>query len=124
MDSVEEAYAAVRRGDIATGLQLMNGASEAGNPEASFELGLWLFHGQLVARDLRRAGVLFKRAAEGGDGRRHRSTCRCLPTVSVGIATGPRLSGYSSNSPKKAIAQLRISWPCFQRWLSTIWETR
>lgn len=69
MDSVEEAYAAVQRGDIATGLQLMNGASEAGNPEASFELGLWLFHGQLVARDLRRAGVLFKRAAEGGDGR-------------------------------------------------------
>jgi len=47
----------------------MNGASEAGNSEASFELGLWLFHGQLVPRDLRRARALFKRAADGGDRR-------------------------------------------------------
>jgi prolyl 4-hydroxylase len=69
LDSVDQAYAAVQRGDLETGLQLLNRASEAGNSEAAFELGLWLFHGQLVPRDLRRARALFKRAAETGDGR-------------------------------------------------------
>jgi prolyl 4-hydroxylase len=67
MDSVDEAYAAVQRGEIARGLQLLQRASEAGDGDASFELGLWLFHGQLVRRDLRRARICFKQAAEGGN---------------------------------------------------------
>jgi prolyl 4-hydroxylase len=67
MDSVDEAYAAVQRGEIATGLQLLQRESEAGNTDASFELGLWLLHGQLVRRDLRSARACFGQAAEGGN---------------------------------------------------------
>jgi len=67
MDSVDEAYAAVQRGEIATGLQLLQRESEAGNTDASFELGLWLLHGQLVRRHLRSARACFGQAAEGGN---------------------------------------------------------
>jgi len=67
MDRIEEAYASVQRGDIAQGLQLLQRASETGNADASFELGLWLFHGQLVLRDLRQARTCFKQAADGGN---------------------------------------------------------
>ena len=111
MDSVDEAYAAVQRGEIATGLQLLQRASGAGDADASFELGLWLFHGQLVRRDLRNARACFRQAAESGNGTAQSVYLSLLANGIGGERDWPealRLLGQLSQVEEAAAEQLAL----------------
>jgi len=111
MNSVDEAYEAVQRGEAALGLQLLQRATEAGNAAASFELGLWLLHGQLVPRDLRNARARFRQAAEGGNGS---AKSIYLSLLANGIGgerdwrEAMRLLGQLSQEEKPAAEQLAL----------------
>ena len=55
-------------GQVAEAVRILSDASRAGDPDADFQLGLWLFSGQYLVRKLAVARQAFARAAAAGHG--------------------------------------------------------
>jgi len=55
-------------GQVAEAVRMLSDASRAGDPDADFQLGLWLFSGQYLVRKLAVARQAFARAAAAGHG--------------------------------------------------------
>lgn len=56
-------------GQVAEAVRILSDASRAGEADADFQLGLWLFSGQYLVRKLAVARQAFARAAAAGHGR-------------------------------------------------------
>lgn len=64
----DRAVSLAASGQVAEAVRLLSDASRAGDPDADFQLGLWLFSGQYLVRKLAVARQAFARAAAAGHG--------------------------------------------------------
>lgn len=64
----ERASSLAAAGQVAEAVRILSEASQAGDPDADFQLGLWLLSGQYLVRKLAVARHAFGRAAAAGHG--------------------------------------------------------
>jgi len=64
----DRAAALAASGQVADAVRILSDASRAGDADADFQLGLWLFSGQYLVRKLAVARQAFARAAAAGHG--------------------------------------------------------
>jgi len=64
----ERAVGLAASGQVAEAVRILSDASRAGDADADFQLGLWLFSGQYLVRKLAVARQAFARAAAAGHG--------------------------------------------------------
>jgi prolyl 4-hydroxylase len=62
----DRAVSLAASGQVADAVRMLSDASRAGDPDADFQLGLWLFSGQYLVRKLAVARQAFARAAAAG----------------------------------------------------------
>lgn len=63
---IDQANAALQRGDTARAIAVIQQAADRGDPDALFQAALWRLIGRPLARDLPRARMLLRRAADAG----------------------------------------------------------